>query len=1138
MYGQNLWRKGYVLFCSILFTILFVTHSNARITPLAFKGITHYFQPGKEFYSPVIGAAALEAGLIYNLRFYGNFTTSYKVDEKGQPQRHYISDKSNNDPLWSLLKTLFPSSGGDLTTQTNSQENFGKHIISPRTIALLLYYAHQQRSGGEQKEPVKVMAKTGGKAKDLQKNSKVNDPSTAVADAIFQSLYIVEKTSQTQQANSYTMVSNLKKHIKTLLKTIDDSIKAEKSSSYPLYTTEQIILAFLCEKFDTRDDLIEFLSTLAEFDTAHVLMKQDANLLLAGKEVRYDRLNGAYLAFQAEQEARAKAKILLEGQTKIDQNARIKLEELIATAPILKVSKADQSHLSQAQEARAENSSIHPLRKDLWTEDLIKDIANKENLDVDDFYAYAHGDIFTQSIPYKSGEAPLSNGPTQVYDRSMGMLLTPTFADCAEITLRHVLNLMVFDPLSRTFNLESLKSAVNQKDNQNLSQYLLELENFYQSQHPFMANAGSIAIRSLWSRVIGDLNALDRGIPLKILYVHNQDHPEYELDTGFFNAINVFRKLFGFDLPEGHPTRNLNLTTASLDQKKYWINIHLTEFFKFINPHRLYEINTDRLIAGEQQGQPEMFGLVDVTVKSRQGGNSFSFTIKQLPGHGELINLQTNKANQKSESLVLDPKIFPSNTSLRTLKLLFPTQQQVDETFYQLYSHPLYDNPARLEALKKFLENLENKQSFEHLLIHILENTSWDDELTVAHATPVLLNLYPLFPKAIGTHTKALRINEKWGQGDFENLQNFHGLEFLNASFTEFLQQLSLVGLNNLKELNIEYSGVQQLPGLENCSKLETLKAHGVENLPQLPLRGLINLKSLDISQSQIQELPGLEACAALEVLDVSRTKEIQRLPLNGLRNLKNLRMKTSTVQEVPGLEECIALETLNVFESSFRQLSLSGLINLKELDINESAIESLTDLQECTSLEKLSAVATKNLSRLPLTGLVNLKELDISSSPIQELPGIQECRSLGRVKASGARHLNQLILTGLRNIRFIDVSNSGVKEMVDLQDCKDIQFLIAPKTPNLHHLSLWGFTKLKYLEIDGSAIAQVPGIEDCKALETMMITGSGALKQLPIAGLSKLEEIHMPFDYDQNNLLGFDTMSPQPRIKYTMGDW
>ena len=77
--------RKYFYSLATLVTLMVPQESMAKISPKAFKGITKYFNDGQEYYSPVLGEAALESGLIYNLRFYRNFDPKY---EKNNSKRY------------------------------------------------------------------------------------------------------------------------------------------------------------------------------------------------------------------------------------------------------------------------------------------------------------------------------------------------------------------------------------------------------------------------------------------------------------------------------------------------------------------------------------------------------------------------------------------------------------------------------------------------------------------------------------------------------------------------------------------------------------------------------------------------------------------------------------------------------------------------------------------------------------------------------------------------------------------------------------------------------------------------------------------------------------------------------------------
>lgn len=132
--------------CTLVSSLFVVSPQGAyaKIAPMAFKGVTRCFKEGKEFFSPVVGMAALESGIIYNFRFYGNFEPAYRMEGTVQV-RNYIQDKSIH-PVWNVVKILFPSSGGQLTGESSFSTSFGKVVHNPQSMAVLLNFLNMLRS--------------------------------------------------------------------------------------------------------------------------------------------------------------------------------------------------------------------------------------------------------------------------------------------------------------------------------------------------------------------------------------------------------------------------------------------------------------------------------------------------------------------------------------------------------------------------------------------------------------------------------------------------------------------------------------------------------------------------------------------------------------------------------------------------------------------------------------------------------------------------------------------------------------------------------------------------------------------------------------------------------------------------------
>jgi hypothetical protein len=218
---------------SLSIIALLSSDAKAVIPETAFKNVTKHFATDKKYLSPTLGQAA-RRHLIHNLRFDGNFTPEYREDGV----REYSKDHSL-DPTWHLVKLLFPSPGGHINIETGAESNFAKNVTTPETIAILLNYANKVREEGKvdailQKEAIRNVAYTLSQGNEIIKiefkkiSSRIVDPT------------------------------------KKIIQAIGKSILQEKNGFYPLYTTEQIINAFFCERFNSQKDIWTLLNSLDE----------------------------------------------------------------------------------------------------------------------------------------------------------------------------------------------------------------------------------------------------------------------------------------------------------------------------------------------------------------------------------------------------------------------------------------------------------------------------------------------------------------------------------------------------------------------------------------------------------------------------------------------------------------------------------------------------------------------------------------------------------------------------------------------------------------------------------------------------------------------------------------------------------
>jgi len=301
--------RKYLFALAALSALMFAPGASAKINPLAFKGVTKHFKAGKKFLSPVLGATGLDIGLINNLRLYGNFTPTYLGGK-----RIYIEDESK-DPLWNMVKIFFPSSGGALSSESTRDANFGKNVTDPRTIALLLNFTNDLREGktvddnklkreifeslkkdfkDKDEEIVKndlqssISTFTIEKGQEFKLLGKIKKLFTLKGKLEFWDIFSLDITNITNDKKK-TLEKKLKeiqslietffegkvnerktkfqnefeaKTLTPLIDSIQQSIKNEPDSLYPVHTTEQVISSFFCNKFNTQQDIWELLKNM------------------------------------------------------------------------------------------------------------------------------------------------------------------------------------------------------------------------------------------------------------------------------------------------------------------------------------------------------------------------------------------------------------------------------------------------------------------------------------------------------------------------------------------------------------------------------------------------------------------------------------------------------------------------------------------------------------------------------------------------------------------------------------------------------------------------------------------------------------------------------------------------------------
>lgn len=744
-----------------------------------------------------------------------------------------------------------------------------------------------------------------------------------------------------------------------------------------------------------------------------------------------------------------------------------------------------------------------PQEEDLLEEEDLVAIVNKvDPYNADDLLALKNTDAFGSRTPYKAGAQLLSNGNARAYDRKKDIYARDEFADCAEIAARHMMNLLLFNDETQEFDLSHLKSQIN-KDNP----YFKNFEEFYIHQEPLLANAGDVDIRSLWSRVVGDLNTDDD--PIKINYMNSF----YELNAGHINFVRVFQKVFDLTLDE---LKN----NASLDEKRSWLHKSLTTLFKTVNPTREYEFN----LSAVEEDQGDLSGEIRIRVSNQDNKELFSFKyLSYVNTHSDVTELKVPEAYAKydfSQFLLRHVNRRDEGRAAKDALWLFMPEFKKYlpiSDFHNLFSEHLSDNNSRIRALEK-IQAMEKNSNFTTLLPRILKNIltdiSWRDEVVVRQVSPVIaklmetLEFQPVIAETVNSFylstnddfinpylTPLLeRVKNLYVKEEVTSLDELKICKELNKLNSQKLniKKLFLENFLSLESLMITHSLIIKNIVLKDLPKLTKLNMPMNRNLEEVSFENLDNLKELNLTMTGLKRIKGLNALVSLETLKLARINTLKEVSVEGLDALKVLTLEGSNLSNIRGLNTLTKLENLNLGScQNLEELSLENLDNLKVLNLQGSTVKVRQEFNTISTLTSLNLGGRKNLEKVSVENLDNLEGLNLMGTDVKVIHGLNALSKLVSLNLSKTHNLEELSLESQRKLEFLNLSGSAVKTLSfeNLDAIESLEFTSLNNTESIHFKG--SFKKLKSITFeDVPNIIQLEGLEDLDQLETVNIKG------------------------------------------------
>lgn len=620
-------------------------------------------------------------------------------------------------------------------------------------------------------------------------------------------------------------------------------------------------------------------------------------------------------------------------------------------------------------------------------------IAGKTELNLDDFFALTQAKFFNSLTPYTEEASLVNNGDTYFYDREQDCyVMNRTFQDCVETSIRHLLNLILFNPLTREFDIAPITSFImKQQEETGLhNPYFENFKKFYELQTVRSANAGDIGTRSLWNKVVADLPSTG--------YRQNNSN---EIKSGFVNLMKTMNTVFGLspDVP----------TMMSSGEKKMWVEESLTTLLSLLNPSHVYKI-----FFSESEVENIVFEDANIIVQNVEGTeNLFSFTLKAAHsddrGHTKITDLNILKTQvlpNYNKVLEQHAHILEKGTAEESFLLLAPTHLRKNiHPFYQLYSRPLSDNLSKIAFLQTLNDNYKSWRriypSFENNLSviqsmtqNVIQGIGWEDYEARKIGLPILFHLSSFKGFQSAFSSKQLENLEKLlflddPLGSMVNLEEVvPNLRTLELSRTPNLKDFSLEKLENLETLRVVQTGLRNVK-LHALNVLQTFLCTNNNYLENLSLEDLEQLKMVEIMQNgwasdadcniEIKNLPQLTKA------NLYNTRNLFELTFENLPELKELYLGNTGVQKISDLNQLSRLEILDLSGVELEDTELSlNLSHLRELDLDSARFTKLT-LQNMQNLENLNLRSSRAIQSITIDQDMKDLKLNLYRSGIKD---------------------------------------------------------------------------------------------------------------------------------------------------------
>lgn len=717
-------------------------------------------------------------------------------------------------------------------------------------------------------------------------------------------------------------------------------------------------------------------------------------------------------------------------------------------------------------------------------EDLELVLSKRAPFSGDDLWLILNREEFFRVLPYRSGK-PISNGLAQLYDRSADRLSDDpkaSFPDCVEATLRHIINLFLYDADTRSFNFSHLNSYLNGR--QRVIDYSKNLKHFYGFfdhddmnvdtyvvQTPDKANAGSELIRSAWNRVVADLKNP------RILYsrTFGSEENTNELYGTMLNLCGVINTIFDLDLepdPKYEEGKNDIFQQATL----MLVSDCFKKLCKVLNPNLKCEIDFSNVCISEFNQKKDVAGNVHIAVFK---GSEELFKFNLLADcHSEIVSLNITRKDVPEIPQWAVNWLKSTNKNNSIYESLVSLDDQSSEkspiSIYKLLGKTIDDPDSAVQSL-----TLISQVPLQHtrlIVKNILKNFLWEDPTAIQKISPVIRKIYYNNHELFDC-LKDFVLGFALEDGDSaEFISQFQNLKYLICSETNQIRDLIIPDGMVFLEVIYLYNSVVRKVTLAPAPKLRTIYLGSTKNLEELVIPvGMDSLEEINLSFSGVRKVT-FSAAPKLKIIDVICTSNLEELIISGeMNSLEKIDLSKSGVRKVT-LADLPKLKLMNL-ENTRNLVELVipiGMDLLENINLCSSGVKKVA-LVDAPKLKLINLNGTKNLVDLEITGnMDSLESINLSYSKVRKVT-ISAAPRLKLINFDHTENLEELVIpVGMYSLKKINLCLSGVKK-VSLVDAPKLKLINLEHTMNLDELVIHGgLDSLEEIDLSHSGVKNV----------------------------------------------------------------